>query len=376
MGEVLSEVGVRQRPWWLILPIASLATVCALLIAAGFFGPRRADATIGTDPARGGFGGTGGTVAGACLPADAYEGNDTQLTAAHFGVVGHLNVVALNTHTYEDEDWFSFVPAADAIVTVDIWFHQHGGDLDLQLYDAAGELLAVSNSSNDFESVKWMMIAGETYAARVYTEAGACNGYGLVVYGPDYAPDPFEVNDTFETPTDLGTLQDLAVPDLTIHSPEDQDWFSFVPCVDGPFGASIAFWQAVGDLNLVLHDDAGALLVSSTGATDGETVLYYLSAGERYLLQVYGQHGNRSAYSMTLEGPDPALDCNDNGLDDGCEAYGDLDGDRDVDLSDHGAFRDILTGPGGTASCTSFDVDADGDVDLAEWSVLQARFSP
>lgn len=139
---------------------------------------------------------------------------------------------------------------------------------------------------------------------------------------------------------------------------------------------TIAFLHAVGDLNMSIHDGAGSPLASSVSTTDHETIVYSLTAGDLYLLQVYGQFGDRSAYQLTLDSPDLTIDCNNNGLDDSCEVYGDLDGDGDVDLLDHSLFCGILGGPGGLAPCSSLDSDADGDVDLLDWSAFQTHFIP
>lgn len=316
------------------------------------------------------------TRGGACPAPDRYEEDDHQAAATHFGLLGDLNVLGLNIDAGGDDDWFAFVPADDGLVAVTIWFHQHGGDLDMQLYDAAGGFLAISNSSSDFETIEWPMTAGETYAVRVYTDTGACNGYGLVVVGPDYLPDYLEQNDTSLTATEVGAIGGFFAEGLTIHSVDDEDWFTFMPCMEGDVVVSITFFHAAGDLNMSLYDSAGSPLASSNSTTDDETIVHPLTAGNLYLLHVYGQYGNRSAYQLTLDSPDPTIDCNNNGLDDSCEVYGDLDGDGDVDLADHDLFLSVLAGPGEPASCSSLDFDADGDIDLFDWSAYQARFMP
>jgi len=310
-----------------------------------------------------------------CPAPDQYEEDDTLDAATHFGLLGNLNVLGLNTDAPGDDDWFTFIPADDGLVTVMIWFHQHGGDLDMSLHDGAGGFLAVSNSSNDFETIEWLMAAGETYAARVYTETGACNGYGFIVYGPTYPPDDMEENDTSLTATRLGTIGDVSIQALTIHTVDDEDWFSFEPCMGGRLTMTLSYLQAVGDLNMSLHDSTGSLLASGVTTTDNETIVLALTAGDLYFVRVYGQHGNRAVYDLMLDSPDPSMDCNNNGLDDGCEVYGDLDGDGDVDLSDHTLLCGVLTGPNGGAFCQSLDFDADGDLDLADWAAFQVFFN-
>lgn len=58
-------------------------------------------------------------------------------------------------------------------------------------------------------------------------------------------------------------------------------------------------------------------------------------------------------------------------------ALGDSDGDGDVDLDDYEVAAGCLPGPDGgpiPVSCEAFDVDDDGDSDLADWAMLQTRF--
>jgi hypothetical protein len=56
---------------------------------------------------------------------------------------------------------------------------------------------------------------------------------------------------------------------------------------------------------------------------------------------------------------------------------GDADGDGDLDLDDHRAFFTCMTGPGGGVNqgCRPFDFTSDEDVDLADWTAFQLRFS-
>ncbi|MCP4592327.1 MAG: hypothetical protein GY842_16465 [bacterium] len=57
---------------------------------------------------------------------------------------------------------------------------------------------------------------------------------------------------------------------------------------------------------------------------------------------------------------------------------GDVDGDSDVDLEDHAAFADCMTGPNDgppEGACNAFDFEPDHDVDLRDFAVLQAAFA-
>ncbi len=53
---------------------------------------------------------------------------------------------------------------------------------------------------------------------------------------------------------------------------------------------------------------------------------------------------------------------------------GDCEDDGDVDLRDHRGFTDCATGPGGgppSRECRCFDVNRDGQVDMADFAVIQ-----
>ena len=57
-------------------------------------------------------------------------------------------------------------------------------------------------------------------------------------------------------------------------------------------------------------------------------------------------------------------------------AYGDHDGDGNIDLDDYAEFADCLTGPGGGlgTGCGVFDFDTDTDVDAFDFAGFQRVF--
>lgn len=87
-------------------------------------------------------------------------------------------------------------------------------------------------------------------------------------------------------------------------------------------------------------------------------------------------NGNRIPDPCDIAQGDSA-DTNGNGIPDECESgspcRGDLDGDRDVDISDLATLLAHFGLPGG-ATTSDGDSDADGDVDLSDLSVLLGNF--
>ena len=80
---------------------------------------------------------------------------------------------------------------------------------------------------------------------------------------------------------------------------------------------------------------------------------------------------------IEYQGTDFFSDCNVDGVPDDCQHFGDMDGDDRVSLNDYAAWRRTMTGPVANDSpgaCRITDADLDGDVDLADFVVLQMRF--
>ena len=59
------------------------------------------------------------------------------------------------------------------------------------------------------------------------------------------------------------------------------------------------------------------------------------------------------------------------------DVAGDCDGDGDADQLDFACYVDCVTGPdaGVPTDCETFDLDADNDVDLIDWSLFQTAFT-
>jgi len=143
------------------------------------------------------------TLGPAPLSPDAYEPNETREAvdarpagAAFSPNLGPSNpqrvVQNLNIDKAGDVDWFKFYAndTGTAADSVKIEFNHAAGDLDLELYDATGTLVAASQSVDaDVEQISLEGRAEGWYYARVTGKNGATSpSYTLTVDPPANAP--------------------------------------------------------------------------------------------------------------------------------------------------------------------------------------------
>jgi chitodextrinase len=236
------------------------------------------------------------------LDPDDYEPNDTSPTATDLGNYDVALTTGLNIHDAVDIDWFTWTAIETGPLTVDVLFAHAVGDLDLELYDSGG-LLQLSNSATDNEQVSTTVTNGETYRLRVFGVAGKTNpSYELHLNGPGVDPDAYEPNDSSPAAYNLGTIDDASLADLSIHQPDNDDWFTWTAEADGELTVDALFSHAGGDLTLELYD-SGGLVDSSTTATDNEQVTTTLIAGQTYRVRVFGAASATQAdYDLVIDG--------------------------------------------------------------------------
>lgn len=248
---------------------------------------------------------------GAFTP-DLAESNDTIETAHDLGLLSGLQELGpLSIHEAGDEDWFRFETAATG-TTWDgaaIVFWNEEGDLDLELYNVAGELIQVADGIEDIEWVELEGLSGDEYFLRVSGYAGATNpDYWLTINAPAaLAMDFAEPNNVIAEAYDLRVVAELEMIDgLSIDVAGDVDWFRFetLDTATAWHNLSIGFFDELGDLDLAVYDAGGAMIESSEGVNDLEIVsLAGLPAGE-YYAAVWGfENATNSEYVLTIVAP-------------------------------------------------------------------------
>ena len=135
--------------------------------------------------------GTGGT-----LPDDEYEENDTRETAFNLTDWDGLNLSALGGYgvvTYADPDYYQItVPYDTATIEISCSFSNAQGDIDIELQNATGMVLNISDSNDDNEFIEYAHSSGSgsTYFVKVfrYDQASTSSQYDLVWYARPAAP--------------------------------------------------------------------------------------------------------------------------------------------------------------------------------------------
>jgi hypothetical protein len=241
---------------------------------------------------------------------DRFEVNNNVATATDLRTItGLLDVEDLSIHSNTDRDFFRFVTtgAGTADNYVDVLFSHASGDVDVRLLNSAGAVIASSTGVGDSESLSLQGLAAGTYFVEVYGFAGALNNYSLSFNAPAAeVTDRFEVNNTRQTATDLRTITGLLdVEDLSIHSTTDRDFFRFVTTGAGTADnyVDVLFSHASGDVDVRLLNSAGAVIASSTGVGDSESLSLQGLAAGTYFVEVYGFAGALNNYSLSFNTP-------------------------------------------------------------------------
>jgi hypothetical protein len=248
------------------------------------------------------------------LAIDAYEPNDTLATAYALGGDQVILAGIEGQGTQGDDDWYAITVSNNNIgLDIECEFQPQNGDIDIELYDAFGGLLARSATDDGpsgpfdtaFENIGFGGSLPEgTYYIRVY---GANLGNPYNLYWVERAPDAFEPNDSLEAAYDLGreAPDELATeepPILRVEGTQsNDDWFEIGVVSDTAFLAvDLEYVHYFGNIDFEIYDAAGALFWSPPVAPDEnrpvadellnpfvESIFISVTAGT-YYIKVFG----------------------------------------------------------------------------------------
>jgi hypothetical protein len=112
------------------------------------------------------------------IPPDAWEPNDSFLTAHSLGTITTFSANGLTIHASSNYDYFSLTAGMTGTLTVSLAFEHDQGDVDLYIYNAAQQERDSSTSTTDAELASISVVQGQTYYIRAHGFGGDTN--------PDY----------------------------------------------------------------------------------------------------------------------------------------------------------------------------------------------
>ncbi|MEL6178232.1 MAG: pre-peptidase C-terminal domain-containing protein, partial [Myxococcota bacterium] len=278
-----------------------------------------------------------------------------------------------------DDDWYAVELNAGEALTAALAFTHADGDLDLQMVNEAGIVIAssVSLTDNEEATIEPVETAGIVYV-RAYGFQDASNTYTLTLTRID-APnpcedDPFEPNDSSQSPRSLtlGSWGELRI------CPGDDDWYA-VDMADGEIlDLLILFDNDSGDIDAEVRDPSGARVGSSTSVEDEEHITIRAQTTGTYLIRVYGYSGFvTNSYGMDIDvlPPDTCLEDEQEDNDTANDAvdvttgiYEDLAICQSPDTPDDDWYAVILN-MGQQLNALILFTDDDGDLDLELYSL-------
>lgn len=237
----------------------------------------------------------------------------------------------LSIHVAGDVDWFRFTLPSSAVAGYHVALSSEfqNGDIDIELYDAAGNRIRTAVGGASSASIERLDLSGlaagpvgtpyEYYMKVFGYEANSTNpSYRLFWNAPALAivGDRWESNNTRQTATNLQVVESRrTAAGLSIHDAADQDWFAFQLPRTAAAGHYVAidFDHAQGNLDIDLRDQNGNLIAGRASATatgHEEISLAGLAAtpggssANYYYLRVYGSGGAVNPnYALTFNAP-------------------------------------------------------------------------
>lgn len=229
---------------------------------------------------------------------DAAEPNEDRATAAPLSA----SEAGLSVCTGADLDWYAVDVPAGSTVSLIAAFDAADGDLDLELYNAAGVRIDGSYRLTAPEEVLWFNAgaAPVTVYAQAYSVSDP-QGDG-VAYDLELAVITAGVcvDDGMEPDDDLASAAAIAPGTITGHTSCDADWFWIDVAVNEQLTVTVDEPDGDGDVSVRLYDAAGAPI-----SAPGDTVGQVFSAAQRVFVEVSltadDMYGLGNTYDLVVE---------------------------------------------------------------------------
>ena len=227
---------------------------------------------------------------GNACPEDAL-GEPTLADATSPLSVGQYTDLALCEGT---EDWFAISASANDRILAEFELNNTFGNIDVQLTDDQGSVLASSTNDGNRETIDYTPSSTDTYYLRVFSRNDVFirNFYDMwlsidgVEPAEPFCPDGYERNDTLESAAPLSLATSTIYSDM-IACGEDDDWYVLSGVSTGTYNVIAFFDQAAGsNIDVTVVDASGATVASGTSSTNDESLTFNASSSQTYYVHV------------------------------------------------------------------------------------------
>ncbi|MCP4872220.1 MAG: hypothetical protein GY898_26250 [Proteobacteria bacterium] len=187
-----------------------------------------------------------------------------------------------------DSDWFWWDLNAEDVITIDADYEQPAGNIALELYDADGQLLTMSDDLEDDERVWWQVFEDTRVYARIHLQDDPIGVPGMF-YGLGQLrcfADEYEENDSLAqaAPNQVP----FSILDLSTCLPDEEDWWVLEGVLPGDVMQVRSVFSTIdGDLDFELFAPTGELLESGNNIGPLETIVYWAETGGDYVLRTW-----------------------------------------------------------------------------------------
>ena len=198
------------------------------------------------------------------------------------------------------------------------------GEIDLELLDAEGNVIRTSYAhSSTSRRINMEGIGEGTYYVRIFGDTDAAYGtysinYDLTITFPKYykwrqpdpwTPDNYEGNDDMLSATNLFVSSGNSAYKLSIHSPDDVDYFRLTLTGTGSVEnyVRMTYTEARGELLMELYDSAGRRIVSGMPGTDMQEIYLNGLVAGTYYVKVQGVGGEHNIYTLEWNCADASI---------------------------------------------------------------------
>jgi hypothetical protein len=223
---------------------------------------------------------------------DAYEPNNQAPAAFNLLNAENQWLSFLGTEGVQwDEDWFKvWVSPQYRRLMLDLRFQHYLGDVDMRLYDSAGNLVAVSQGSGEDEFIHLVLERGGIYFVQIFgSNHGNRYDFKYSTYFTGGGDDEYEENDVIKSPFDLRKFEGKWLSEIRGEGVAADDDFYLIQVPKGRERVIVDLRCDVdrGDVDVRLMNSKGQVVASSSNIGDDDYIDFTVAEPGNYYLKVY-----------------------------------------------------------------------------------------